>query len=168
MKLKNFLGFNIFLQHLYVENSVKRERIHLRHLTPALLFSFLHVILVTGKDKTQSILSFSFGKDRDKRMPAGFVSGQNIYNLFSDLTVGYHDTLDFALLPVPFACVERQYIFFSHLLFRKRKFITDQSVTQEIGPILSAYQTVQSRPVICCLRSKLDASAYFSDAAQGW
>lgn len=51
------------------------------------------------------VLSFSFGKDRDKRMPAGFVSGQNIYNLFSDLTVGYHDTLDFASLPVPFACV---------------------------------------------------------------
>lgn len=51
------------------------------------------------------VLSFSFGKDRDKRMPAGFVSGQNIYNLFSDLTVGYHDSLDFASLPVPFACV---------------------------------------------------------------
>lgn len=51
------------------------------------------------------VLSFPFGKDRDKRMPAGFVSGQNIYNLFSDLTAGYHDSLDFASLPVPFACV---------------------------------------------------------------
>ena len=51
------------------------------------------------------VLSFPFGKDKDTRMPAGFVSGQNIYNLFSDLTAGYHDSLDFASLPVPFACV---------------------------------------------------------------
>lgn len=51
------------------------------------------------------LLSFPFGKDKDTRMPAGFVSGQNIYNLFSDLTIGYHDSLDFSSLPIPFACV---------------------------------------------------------------
>lgn len=39
------------------------------------------------------------------RMPAGFISGQNIYGLFSELTVGYHDSLDFAGLPIPYACV---------------------------------------------------------------
>jgi len=38
-------------------------------------------------------------------MPAGFVSGQNIYNLFSELTIGYHDSLSFRDLPIPFACV---------------------------------------------------------------
>lgn len=38
-------------------------------------------------------------------MPAGFVSGQNVYHLFSDLTVGYHDSLNFEELPIPFACV---------------------------------------------------------------
>lgn len=38
-------------------------------------------------------------------MPAGFVSGQNIYNLFSELTVGYHDSIPFNDLPIPFACV---------------------------------------------------------------
>lgn len=38
-------------------------------------------------------------------MPAGFVSGQNIYNLFSELTVGYHDSIPFNVLPIPFACV---------------------------------------------------------------
>lgn len=43
--------------------------------------------------------------DRGKRRPAGFVSGQNVYNLFTDLTIGYHDSLDFMKLPIPFACV---------------------------------------------------------------
>jgi len=42
---------------------------------------------------------------RGKRRPEGFVSGQNVYNLFTDLTIGYHDSLDFMKLPIPFACV---------------------------------------------------------------
>ena len=49
------------------------------------------------------LLSVPF--DRGKRRPAGFVSGQNVYNLFTDLTIGYHDSLDFMKLPIPFACV---------------------------------------------------------------
>ncbi|MDR2129992.1 MAG: patatin-like phospholipase family protein [Odoribacteraceae bacterium] len=39
------------------------------------------------------------------QVPPGFVSGQNIYNLFMDLTIGYHDSTRFDRLPVPFACV---------------------------------------------------------------
>lgn len=39
------------------------------------------------------------------RMPAGFISGQNIYSLFSELTVGYHDSISFDGLPIPYACV---------------------------------------------------------------
>lgn len=39
------------------------------------------------------------------QMPAGFISGQNIYNLFSGLTLGYHDSLSFLNLPIPFSCV---------------------------------------------------------------
>ncbi len=39
------------------------------------------------------------------QMPAGFISGQNIYNLFSELTLGYHDSLSFLDFPIPFSCV---------------------------------------------------------------
>lgn len=35
----------------------------------------------------------------------GLVRGQNISNLFLALTVGYHDSICFSRLPVPFACV---------------------------------------------------------------
>lgn len=38
-------------------------------------------------------------------MPLSLMAGQNIYNLLSDCTVGYHDPCDFNKLPIPFACV---------------------------------------------------------------
>lgn len=39
------------------------------------------------------------------RLPPGIISGQNLYSLFSNLTIGYQDTIDFNHLPIPFACV---------------------------------------------------------------
>lgn len=38
-------------------------------------------------------------------IPSGFINGQNIYNLFSELTIGYHDSISFLGLPIPFSCV---------------------------------------------------------------
>ena len=49
------------------------------------------------------VLSFPF--ERGRRRPVGFIRGQNVYNLFTDLTIGHHDSLDFLKLPIPFACV---------------------------------------------------------------
>lgn len=39
------------------------------------------------------------------RLPPGMIGGQNLYSLFSNLTIGYQDTIDFNHLPIPFACV---------------------------------------------------------------
>ena len=38
-------------------------------------------------------------------IPLAVVNGQNIYNLFTQLSVGYQDSLDFSRMPIPFACV---------------------------------------------------------------
>lgn len=38
-------------------------------------------------------------------LPSGMISGQNIYSLFQNLTIGYQDDMDFDQLPVPYACV---------------------------------------------------------------
>ena len=38
-------------------------------------------------------------------IPMAVVGGQNIYNLFTKLSVGYQDSLDFSRMPIPFACV---------------------------------------------------------------
>ena len=51
------------------------------------------------------LLSIPFDRSRKQGRSLGFVSGQNIYNLFQDLTIGYHDSLDFMKLPIPFTCI---------------------------------------------------------------
>lgn len=38
-------------------------------------------------------------------LPAAYIYGQNVNNLISSLTIGYQDSLSFADLPIPFACV---------------------------------------------------------------
>lgn len=51
------------------------------------------------------ILSLPYALKGKMKLPAGFVSGQNIYNLFLNLTIGYHKETDFNHLPIPFRCV---------------------------------------------------------------
>lgn len=51
------------------------------------------------------VISVPFRRRSGPRMPDGIVRGQNLNNLFKDLTIGYHDSIDFKKLPIPFACV---------------------------------------------------------------
>jgi NTE family protein len=39
------------------------------------------------------------------QLPGGFVTGQNIINVMSDLAGGYQDSINFKDLPIPFACM---------------------------------------------------------------
>ncbi len=50
-------------------------------------------------------ISLPFGPSMKLRPGGGLIKGQNLSNLFSELTIGYHDSIDFNKLPVPFACV---------------------------------------------------------------
>lgn len=38
-------------------------------------------------------------------LPSGYAYGFNVYNLLSSMSVGYQDSISFAKLPIPFACV---------------------------------------------------------------
>ena len=38
-------------------------------------------------------------------LPSGVINGASLINLFSQLSVGYNDTMDFHKLPIPFCCV---------------------------------------------------------------
>lgn len=51
------------------------------------------------------VISVPFRPKKGPRMPDGIVRGTNLNNLFTDLTIGYHDSIDFRKLPIPFACV---------------------------------------------------------------
>ena len=53
----------------------------------------------------QYVISVPFSKNSIKEVTGGLIKGQNIANLFSELTLGYHDSIDFNQLPIPFACV---------------------------------------------------------------
>ena len=49
------------------------------------------------------IVSLPFTKNPKAAMSGGIIKGQNLANLFSDLTVGYHDSINFNKLPIPLA-----------------------------------------------------------------
>lgn len=50
------------------------------------------------------------GKGAKVKMSGGLIKGINLANLFSELTLGYHDSVDFNKLPIPFACVSENIV----------------------------------------------------------
>ena len=56
-------------------------------------------------------------------IPLAMVDGQNIYNLFTKLSVGYQDSLDFSRMPIPFACVAVDVISKKEVVFKSGRFV---------------------------------------------
>ena len=56
-------------------------------------------------------------------IPLAMVDGQNIYNLFTKLSVGYQDSLDFSRMPIPFACVAVDVIGKKEVVFKNGHFV---------------------------------------------
>lgn len=60
----------------------------------------------TAKEQIDKyLITIPFGGDKKMGSSAGLIRGQNLDNLFYNLTFGYHDPISFDTLPVPFACV---------------------------------------------------------------
>lgn len=62
----------------------------------------------TFVEKTESdkyLITLPLDRFLKERIPDGIVRGRNINKLFTDLTVGYHDSIDFNKLPIPYAAV---------------------------------------------------------------
>lgn len=66
----------------------------------------------------QYILSFPFMKKPKDAVLGGIIKGYNLDNLFSELTVGYHDSISFDRLPIPFACVSANVVNGEQVIFR--------------------------------------------------
>ncbi len=64
------------------------------------------------------VLSLPFTKNPKDAVAGGIMKGQNLANLFSDLTVGYHDSICFDKLPIPFACVAANVVNGDQIIFR--------------------------------------------------
>ena len=57
---------------------------------------------LSKEEREKYIVHIPLSKERKVSLPTGYVKGQNIFNLFSKLTVGYHQVDDFSNLPIPF------------------------------------------------------------------
>ncbi|MCI7071495.1 patatin-like phospholipase family protein [Bacteroides pyogenes] len=66
----------------------------------------------------QYVLSFPFMKKPKDAVLGGIIKGKNLDNLFSELTVGYHDSISFDKLPIPFACVAANVVNGEQVVFR--------------------------------------------------
>ena len=56
-------------------------------------------------------------------IPLALVNGQNVYNLFTRLSVGYQDSLDFNRMPIPFACVAVDLVKKKEVVFHSGNFV---------------------------------------------
>lgn len=65
-----------------------------------------HKSLDSRERSEKYILSVPFDrKPKDALATGGVIKGRNLAILFSHLSEGYHDSIDFNTLPIPFACV---------------------------------------------------------------
>lgn len=77
---------------------------------------------------------FQSSKARKKllsTLPVGYINGFNVENMLSDLSVGFHEEMDFKDLPVPFFCVS------SDLVSAKANYHTKGSILKAIRSTIS-------------------------------
>ena len=74
--------------------------------------SYISYATKMRKEKYNLIVPVGYEKEEDseaagiaRSVPSGWVSGINVENIISRLTVGYRDSLSFMDLPIPFFCV---------------------------------------------------------------
>lgn len=82
-----------------------------------------HKTFVEKVEGDKYVVTVPFRYKPQEILADGLVKGQNLHNLFSDLTIGYHDSLDFNKLPVPFACVAVDVVGMDEYVFRSGSII---------------------------------------------
>lgn len=74
-------------------------------------------------------------------LPSGYIYGQNVQNIFSALSVGYQDSLDFNRLPIPFACVATDLVSGKAKVWHSGKLTTAMRSTMSIPGIFAPVKT---------------------------
>ena len=74
-------------------------------------------------------------------LPSGYIFGHNVNNVFSSLTVGYQDDIDFADLPIPFFCVAAEMVSGKAKLWHHGKLNTALRSTMSIPGIFAPVRT---------------------------
>lgn len=83
------------------------------------------------------ILSVPFSKISIKEVTGGVIKGLNISNLFNELTLGYHDSIDFNHLPIPYACVAEDIVTGNEVDFHSGKLTTAMRASMAIPGVFT-------------------------------
>ena len=83
------------------------------------------------------IISVPFSKTAIKEVTGGLIKGHNIDNLFSELTIGYHDSISFDSLPIPFACVSEDLALGEEHVFRQGMLSTAMRASMAIPGVFT-------------------------------
>ena len=74
-------------------------------------------------------------------LPSGYIFGHNVSNIFSGLTVGYQDYIDFTTLPIPYFCIAAEMVSGKALLWHEGKLNTALRSTMSIPGIFAPVRT---------------------------
>lgn len=83
------------------------------------------------------VFSFPFTKSPKDAVSGGIIKGQNLANLFTELTVGYHDSVDFNKLPIPFACVSQNIVNGEQIVFHNGVLATAMRASMAIPGVFT-------------------------------
>lgn len=83
------------------------------------------------------ILSLPFGKTKEDRSFSGVINGQNLNNLFTNLTIGFHDSTDFDKLHIPFACIAVDMVTGKEHVFRRGSLSTAMRASMAIPAVFA-------------------------------
>lgn len=93
--------------------------------------------LTQRERSSKYLISVPFTKNPKEAVSGGFIKGQNLANLFSELTVGYHDSIDFNKLPIPFACVSANVVNGDQIVFHNGVLSTAMRASMAIPGIFT-------------------------------
>ena len=74
--------------------------------------------LQAREQSSQYILSVPFFEKPQDLISGGLIKGRNVGNMLWQLTEGYHDSIDFRTMPIPFACVSQDLVTGKEVVFR--------------------------------------------------
>lgn len=89
------------------------------------------------KNAETYVLSVPFTKNLKERALGGVIQGQNLDNLFQSLTFGYHDSINFNKLPIPFACVSENIVNGDKIVFHKGELATAMRASMAIPGVFT-------------------------------
>ena len=93
--------------------------------------------LMERESDEKYVISVPFSKSSIKEVAGGVIKGQNIANLFSELTLGYHNKIDFNKLPTPFACVSEDLVTGEEYVFHKGVLATAMRASMAIPGVFT-------------------------------